>query len=665
MDPIQKAFEALRQGEREAALAQLSEALKANPQDGQAWAAMAAAHPEIERKRYCLERALAADPGLSAARQALERLNQGGPAEAVEQQLLERLAAALPPAASPAAPGSDWLTSLRPEEPAAEEPAEAEEPEEIDWGVVWDAPLSQPDKAAPAPQAGGGDWLDTLRSSDEMNVLPEADENAETGEGDWSARLDESTAAGWTEAAGQESPGGSLPNEAEEAPAAPIDWTASLRGEFLDQEPAAAPAWPETEAEAEETTGYVFESLGQRVANAQAAEQAQQRAPGRKRPAAPAAPAKRKSPSQAPARRRAWLGSCLVIVLAIALFVVLSLGAVIGLQMNGALPYIPGLPSFGLVEPTATPEPPVVADTPTPFVLPPTWTLTPSQIPSITPSPTPRNQIILPSPTPAASFTPLPPGLIYTIGRSVNNEILQLYRFGTGKQSRLLVMGIHGGEERFTVDLANQLIQSLQQDPNQVPAHITLYILPVLNPDGFVLGDDPAGRLNGHNIDLDRNFSVNWASSWDATNCPTPTGSGGDRASSEPETQALMQLIRARQIEMLVNIQGGQSGVYPAVREGGLDHVGSYRLGQNVSRASGLPFDPRRQCPATGRLVDWAAANGAWSAVDLRLPNNSQAIRTVRSVLEALYALSLPSPTPGPIPTRGAGTPAPGLTGTP
>lgn len=667
MDSIQKALESLRRGEREQALGQLAEALKVDPQNGRAWAAMAAVHPEIQRKRYCLERAIALDPGLDLARQALARLNMSGAKASglVEQMLLDRLAPLEAPPAppSPSASGGsgNWLDTLRPGEPASSpppgQPDETSDGEEADWGVVWDVPLSQQTSAAPpADKPGAGNWLDTLRGSDEADVLPEIGDSPAAEDIDWNARL--GAPAGRPAEAAQPF----IPDE--EEPAAPIDWTASLRGEFLDPEPAVEPAWPETEPDPEEAnTDYVFESLGQRVANAQVVEQARSQPAGRDRSARPASPPKRNNPPAA--RRRTWLGSCLVVLLAVVLFGVLSLGALIGLQMAGALPLIPGLPNFGLVEPTATPAPLVIVDTPTPFVLPPTWTPTPAQIPSITPSPTPRNAMVLPSSTPAASFTPLPPGLVYTVGRSVNGENMQLYRFGTGKQSRLLVMGIHGGEERFTAELANQLITNLQQDPNQVPPHITLYILPVLNPDGVLLEDDPAGRLNAHNIDLDRNFTVNWASTWDATNCAVPSGSGGDRAASEPETQAFMQVIRSRAIEMLINVQGGATGVYPANREDGRADLESYRLGQNVSRASGLAFDPRRQCPATGRLVDWAVENGAWSAVDLRLANNNQAIRTVRSVLDALYALSLPSPTPGPIPTLGTGTPAPGLVTTP
>src|SRR5690242_3605974 len=70
------------------------------------------------------------------------------------------------------------------------------------------------------------------------------------------------------------------------------------------------------------------------------------------------------------------------------------------------------------------------------------------------------------------------------IGYSVERRPLEVYTFGSGEHERMIVAGIHGGDEWNTVTLANQLIKHLNQKPSDIPDDITLYVLPSLNPDG-------------------------------------------------------------------------------------------------------------------------------------------------------------------------------------
>jgi hypothetical protein len=85
------------------------------------------------------------------------------------------------------------------------------------------------------------------------------------------------------------------------------------------------------------------------------------------------------------------------------------------------------------------------------------------------------------TPTPLTLLRDQPPEII---GYSVEGRPLQVYTFGSGEQERMIVAGIHGGDEWNTVTLANQLIVHLNQNPEGVPKDVKLYILPNLNPDG-------------------------------------------------------------------------------------------------------------------------------------------------------------------------------------
>jgi hypothetical protein len=61
------------------------------------------------------------------------------------------------------------------------------------------------------------------------------------------------------------------------------------------------------------------------------------------------------------------------------------------------------------------------------------------------------------------------------IGYSVEGRPLHLYTFGKGEHERMIVAGIHGGDEWNTVTLANQLIRYVDQNPEVVPDNTTLY----------------------------------------------------------------------------------------------------------------------------------------------------------------------------------------------
>lgn len=106
-------------------------------------------------------------------------------------------------------------------------------------------------------------------------------------------------------------------------------------------------------------------------------------------------------------------------------------------------------------------------------------------------------------------------------------------------ETGLVIAGTHGDENATVVTLSCAL-RSLA--PNRLRHHVILAV----NPDGCQLGL----RANANGVDLNRNFpAANWCAGntvyrW---NCATPTRdvklSTGDKPGSEPETQALCQLI--------------------------------------------------------------------------------------------------------------------------
>ncbi len=206
------------------------------------------------------------------------------------------------------------------------------------------------------------------------------------------------------------------------------------------------------------------------------------------------------------------------------------------------------------------------------------------------------------------------------IGYSTEGSPLEVYTFGSGAQERMIVAGIHGGDEWNTVTLANQLIEYLNEDSSLVPKNVKLYILPNLNPDGEGRAHNKYGHVNHTGVDLNRNFPVNWRKDWDRAGCwnYTPT-SGGTEPGSEAETQALMTFISSHHIQALISYHSAALGIFP----GGFPPDGSSaRLAEALAAVSSYRFPPLDTgCTYSGTLADYAVSKGS-AAVDLELTNH-------------------------------------------
>lgn len=234
----------------------------------------------------------------------------------------------------------------------------------------------------------------------------------------------------------------------------------------------------------------------------------------------------------------------------------------------------------------------------------------------------------IPSPTTTATLTAtatLTPTLAFTsrevIGFSVLERPLEVYRFGTGEHVHLIVAGIHGGYEWNTVELALKLIELLENEPERVPADKTLFILPILNPDGYAKDKGYDGRANANNVDLNRNWDHNWQADWARSGCWNYRPiSGGKYPESEPEVRALKTFILEREVEALISYHSQMAAIF----SGNFPfHPLSEDLANSIWRVSSYQYPPPDLgCHYTGQFVDWAADQGI-AAVDVELRNHA------------------------------------------
>jgi predicted deacylase len=206
------------------------------------------------------------------------------------------------------------------------------------------------------------------------------------------------------------------------------------------------------------------------------------------------------------------------------------------------------------------------------------------------------------------------------IGLSVQNRKIEAYIFGEGKTKLVFVGGIHGGYEWNSVLLAYQFIDYLKQNPKSIPNNLAITIIPAANPDGlfkitrkegrFTIADIPAGtnadgRLNAHNVDLNRNFDCGWLASGVWQNKAV---SGGTAPFSEPESAAIKKFVIDNKPSAVIFWHSKSGTVYGSA-------CGANMLPETVdlmntyAKAAGYATAPTfDQYAVSGDATDWLAS---------------------------------------------------------
>jgi protein MpaA len=115
----------------------------------------------------------------------------------------------------------------------------------------------------------------------------------------------------------------------------------------------------------------------------------------------------------------------------------------------------------------------------------------------------------------------------FMLGRSEDGRPITALRVGEPDGKRVLVFGCIHGTECAGVPVAHALERARTRGD--------LWIVPNLNPDGYVRGT----RQNGRGVDL----NANWSSQWHAGGRPWDTYYPGPRPFSERETRIARNLI--------------------------------------------------------------------------------------------------------------------------
>ena len=244
------------------------------------------------------------------------------------------------------------------------------------------------------------------------------------------------------------------------------------------------------------------------------------------------------------------------------------------------------------------------------------------------------------------------------MGLSTGGYPIEVYRYGNGPISVLLIGGIHGGYEWNTILLAYELIDYFNGNANSLSTQLTVYIIPSANPDGQVRvvgysgrfsasdvkGDTFAGRFNGNGVDLNRNWDCTWSANavWrDISLNPGP------QPFSEVESIQLRDFILELKPAGVIFWHSAYPAVFPGECNG--PHEPSRLLSQIYADSAGYPvLEAFTSYNVTGDSTNWLALQGI-PAIEVELTNHQETefdknLKGVLGVLDFLVNQSLATP---------------------
>jgi murein DD-endopeptidase MepM/ murein hydrolase activator NlpD len=235
----------------------------------------------------------------------------------------------------------------------------------------------------------------------------------------------------------------------------------------------------------------------------------------------------------------------------------------------------------------------------------------PTDTPSPTDSATPST---IPAPNPTADAGQV-------IGYSVQDRPIVAHRVGEGALKVVLIGDIHGQYEENTFFLAQQLLEYFQAHPDEVPADVSLWIVPTMNPDGLATGH----RWNANDVDLNRNADTDldgcagndWSPDTMGLDGSHP-GAGGAYPFSEPEARAIRDFLDDAWVAVFYHSAAGAIFVDTCQR-----HLPTAHLAQVLSGATGYPVPEEgwTSYRITGEFGDYLAGEGV-AAVTVELTDH-------------------------------------------
>lgn len=185
-------------------------------------------------------------------------------------------------------------------------------------------------------------------------------------------------------------------------------------------------------------------------------------------------------------------------------------------------------------------------------------------------------------------------------------DIAAFVRQGPAANTALVFGGFHGDEPK-SVSLTRLLIRHLATAADD-HREVRWVVVPVANPDGY----EKRNRRNARRVDLNRNFPTK---NWLRTRMHSRMF-GGIAPGSEPETQAVIDVVRRYRPARIITIHSIDGG----------RHCNNYdgpagELARAMARFNGYPVCGSIGYPTPGSFGTWAGVERNIPTITLELPS--------------------------------------------
>lgn len=220
----------------------------------------------------------------------------------------------------------------------------------------------------------------------------------------------------------------------------------------------------------------------------------------------------------------------------------------------------------------------------------------------------------------------------FSIGKSVMGKDIKCIKIGRGKK-KIVINGAHHGLEYITSAFLTEFIKKYSEclikneklynfDIVDFFCNITLYIIPMLNPDGVdiaIHGLDITNswhrklislagihsfqtiwQANVNGVDLNHNYDADWNITVDS---PAPSKFGGEYAFDQPETQHMVNLIREVDCDMLLCFHSQGREIYYDFK--GYQDKSSKNIARKMAEISGYEVKKPIGSASYGGCKDW------------------------------------------------------------
>lgn len=245
------------------------------------------------------------------------------------------------------------------------------------------------------------------------------------------------------------------------------------------------------------------------------------------------------------------------------------------------------------------------------------------------------------------------------LGSSFQDRPIYIIKKGNGGKCVLVTAGTHARENANTPLVMNGLLDLLESD-YEIPEDISLLVIPLVNPDGYMhCIDNSDGKLkcNMNGVDINRNFPCKYWGMDDNKN-PGENGYAGMEPGSERETKAVMSAFENYNIVLTVDVHSrgreiiaGKGGYEEADIKNGIPPHELNRMANEIAvnlhkRMDGLYdlIEENYVAPGEeGTLTDYAFTQGSVALTLETLPKGSELPADVKAIQAEYDACNMPS----------------------